>query len=304
MSSLQHAVNDGETAHCCPEGVTDQTPDLPLVGYGVWQVLPLSHTAAMVEAAVEAGYRLVDTASVYGNEAGVGAALEGVDDVLVTTKIWNDAQGRDRTLRSFDRSAALLRREVVDLLLVHWPVAGSERYVDTWLAMVELLQAGRVRAIGVSNFEPHHLDRLAAESDVVPLLNQVELHPYLQQAALRADHDRRGILTQAWSPLGQGSVMADPVVAGVASRHGVTAAQVVLGWHAAHGIATLPRTSNAGRLVENLGAPGLVLDADDLAALAALDRPDGAGRTGPHPDAFVDNDPPTPTLPDVGGGSA
>lgn len=287
--------NSGETRRVCPAEVT-RTLHLPRVGYGVWRVLPESRTATMVEAAVAAGYGLVDTASVYGNEAGVGAALDGVDDVLVTTKIWNDAHGRDRTFRSVDQSARLLRRDVVDVVLLHWPVPARGRYVETWLAMVELLEQGRVRAIGVSNFETEHLDRLAAASDVVPALNQVELHPYLQQRALRVEHDRRGILTQAWSPLGQGTLLADDVLTRVAAKHDGTPAQVALGWHRHHGVATLPRTSNPARLAENLGAPGLVLDAADLAALDGLDRPGDAGRTGPHPDVFVDNDPPTPTL--------
>ncbi|MEO9323519.1 aldo/keto reductase [Nocardioides sp. C4-1] len=273
-------------------------PPIPPVGYGVWRVLPESRTASMVEAAVGAGYRLVDTASVYGNEAGVGSALAGVDDVLVTTKVWNDAHGRDRTLRSVDQSARLLRRDVVDVLLLHWPVPARDRYLETWLAMVELLEQGRVRAIGVSNFEPVHLDRLAAGSGVVPILNQVELHPYLQQRRLRAEHDRRGILTQAWSPLGQGTLLADDVLARIAADHDVTPAQVVLDWHRHHGVATVPRTSNPARLAENLGAPGLALTAADHLALDALDRPGDAGRTGPRPDTFVDNDPPTPTLAD------
>lgn len=260
--------------------------EMPMVGYGVWQVLPESRTTARVLDAITAGYRLVDTAAAYGNERGVGDAVREVarEDVFVTSKLWNTQHGRDSTLRAFDATMAALRLEVLDLYLVHWPVPGRDLYVETWRAFEELLADGRVRAIGVSNFHAEHLDRLAAETATVPMVNQVELHPYLQQAGLLADLDRRGIVAQAWSPLGQGALLADPVVADVARQVGASPAQVVLRWNLDRGVAVLPRSSNPTRIAENLDLDGVELAAHHVAALDALERDE---RTGPHPDTFT-----------------
>ncbi|RYG11512.1 MAG: aldo/keto reductase, partial [Caulobacteraceae bacterium] len=234
-----------------------------------------------VRKAVELGYRLVDTATIYGNEEGVGEALEGRDDIFLTTKVWNSDQGHDQTLRAFELSAGKLRREVIDLYLIHWPAPRNDRYVDTWRALVRLQSEGRIRSIGVSNFYPEHLERIIGETGVTPAVNQVELHPRFQQRSLRDVHQARAIATEAWSPLGQGQVLQDPVITRLASKHGRTPAQIIIRWHLDSGLIVIPKSSNPGRLAENLDVFGFVLDADDLAAIGALD--DGDGRIGPDP---------------------
>lgn len=261
---------------------------MPLLGFGVWQVLPESATTERVLDAVEAGYRLVDTASVYGNEWGVGQALRKVDrdDVFVTSKVWNRDQGRDATLTAFDATMDRLGLEILDLYLVHWPVPSRGLYVETWHALEELLAQGRVRAIGVSNFHAVHLDRLAAESDTVPMVNQIECHPYLQQRDLVRENESRGIVTQAWSPLGQGQVLGDPVIVGIAAELGRTPAQVVLAWLLGRGIAVLPRSSTPSRIVENFRVQDVELRPEQVTAIDAVHR---GVRTGPHPDDFIDN---------------
>jgi diketogulonate reductase-like aldo/keto reductase len=262
---------------------------IPQLGFGVYKVPP-AETASVVGAALDAGYRHIDTAQLYRNEAGVGAAMAASglerDEVFVTTKIWNPNQGRDRTLRSFDTSARELGLEVVDLLLIHWPAPRQDRYVETWRALEELRAAGRVRAIGVSNFNASHLERLARECDVVPAINQVELHPQLPQDELRTYHADHGIVTEAWAPLARGHLMADPVVTGVAARMGATPAQVLLAWQLALGNVAIPKSVTPARIVENLGALDVSLTSEDLAAMATL--ADGT-RLGPDPDTFSDS---------------
>jgi diketogulonate reductase-like aldo/keto reductase len=262
--------------------------EIPQLGFGVYKVPP-GETQAVVRNALDTGYRHIDTAQLYRNEAGVGAAIaaSGIDraDVFVTTKIWNPNQGRDRTLRSFDTSARELGVGVVDLLLIHWPAPRQDRYVETWRALEELLTAGRVRAIGVSNFNVAHLERLAREGDVVPAINQIELHPLLPQDELRAYHADHGIVTEAWAPLARGRLMADPVVTGVAGRVGATPAQVLLAWQLALGNVAIPKSVTPARIAENLGALDVSLSADDQAAIATL--ADGT-RLGPDPDSFSD----------------
>ncbi|WP_055587220.1 aldo/keto reductase [Streptacidiphilus griseoplanus] len=260
---------------------------IPQVGFGVFQV-PDGQTAAVVTAALDAGYRSIDTAAVYGNEKGVGDALAASGlpraELFVTTKLWNDAQGYDSTLAAFDASLDRLRLDHVDLYLIHWPTPARDRYLDTWRALEKLLADGRVRAIGVSNFQPAHLTRLMDHSGVVPAVNQIELHPRLQQAELRAFHARHGIVTEAWSPLAQGgALLKDPVIAGIAERHGVTPAQVVLRWHLQLGNVVIPKSVTPERIRANLDLFGFELDGQDLAAVTALDSGD---RIGPDPDAF------------------
>lgn len=263
------------------------TVDIPSLGFGVWQV-PDDEVRPAVAAALDAGYRHVDTARLYGNEEGVGAAVAASglarDEVFVTTKVWNDDHGRDATLRAVDGSMRRLGLEVLDLLLIHWPVPAQDRYVETWQAFRELRDAGRVRVIGTSNFHAPHLQRLFDETGEWPAINQVELHPYLQQRELRAFHDEHGIVTEAWSPLASGrKVLDDEVVARVAARHGVTPAQAVIAWHLATGNVVIPKSVTPSRIVENLAATDVALDAEDLAELAGLDR---GFRTGPDPDTF------------------
>ena len=261
--------------------------DVPSLGFGVWQVSD-DEVRPAVEAALDAGYRHIDTARLYGNERGVGATIADSDvareDIVVTTKVWNDDHGRDATLRAFDGSMERLGLEVLDLLLIHWPVPAQDRYVETWRAFQELRDAGRVRVIGTSNFHAPHLQRLFDETGEWPAINQVELHPYLQQTALRAFHDEHGIVTEAWSPLASGKqVLEDEVVGAVAAAHGVTPAQAVIAWHLAIGNVVIPKSVTPSRIVENLAAAEVSLSQDDLERLAALDR---GFRTGPDPDTF------------------
>ena len=263
------------------------TVPIPNIGFGVWQV-PDADVDAAVSAALDAGYRHVDTARLYGNEAGVGRALASSDvprdDVFVTTKVWNDDHGRDTTLAAFDASMGRLGIDVLDLFLIHWPAPGRDRYVETWQAMRELRDDGRVRAIGVCNFHPPHLQRLFDETGEWPSINQVELHPYLQQTALREFAAEHGIVTESWSPLASGKrVLDDPVIGQIAREHGATPAQVVIAWHLALGLVVLPKSVTPSRIVENLAAADLTLSEADLDAIAGLDR---GFRTGPNPDEF------------------
>ena len=261
--------------------------EIPTVGFGVWQV-PDAEVDAAVSAALEAGYRHVDTARLYGNEAGVGRALAASDvdrdDVFVTTKVWNDDHGRDATLAAFDGSMQRLGLDVLDLFLIHWPVPGQDRDVETWQALRELRDDGRVRAVGVCNFHQAHLQRLFDETGEWPAVNQVELHPYLQQTPLREFAAEHGIVTESWSPLASGKrVLDDPVIGQVAREHGATPAQVVIAWHLALGLVLLPKSVTPSRIVENLAAADLVLTGEDLERIAGLDR---GFRTGPNPDEF------------------
>ena len=257
---------------------------IPQLGLGVYKV-PDEETAALVAGALRLGYRHVDTATLYRNEAGVGRGVResGVprEDVFVTTKVWNDDHGYDATLRAFDVSLDRLGLDHVDLYLIHWPSPSRDRYVDTWRALVRLREEGRARSIGVSNFEPHHIERLLAETGETPAVDQVELHPLLQQAEVRRYDGEHGILTESWSPLARGRVLDRPEVARVAARHGVTPAQAVIAWHLALGLVVIPKSSSLARVEENAGALGIALDEEDLAAFAALDE---GFRTGAHPD--------------------
>lgn len=260
---------------------------LPVLGLGVWQVAD-DVAARVVADALTAGYRAVDTAAVYRNEVGVGRgiAASGLarEEVVVTTKVWNDAHGYDEARLAFDASLARLGLDRVDLLLVHWPVPARDRYVATFRALLALQDEGLVRSVGVSNFAPEHLDRLEQETGVRPVLNQVEMHPWFAQDELLAAHRERGVVTQAWSPLGQGTgLLAEPVLAEIAARLGATPAQVVLAWHRARGVVTIPKSADPVRLRENLASLDVELGADDVAAVSALDR---GSRLGPDPATF------------------
>jgi diketogulonate reductase-like aldo/keto reductase len=262
---------------------------VPRVGFGVYRV-PSEEAQAVVAEALSAGYRFLDTAKLYENEAGVGGAIAESriprDELYVTTKVWNDDQGYDATRRAFDRSMAELGLDVLDLYLIHWPYPGQDLYVQTYRALIALQEEGRLRSVGVSNFQPAHLERIIGETGVVPVVNQVELHPHLQQAELRAFHAEHGIVTEAWAPLGAGKGPLDePVLADVAAAHGVSPAQVVLRWQLDLGNVIIPKSSNPARMRENLELWGFELTDDDRAEIAALDR--GAdGRNGPDPDRF------------------
>ena len=260
---------------------------MPQLGFGVFQV-PADETTQAVTTALESGYRSIDTATAYANEAAVGRALaqSGIarDELFVTTKLWNGDHGYDETLRAFDKSVGELGLEYLDLYLIHWPVPEADRYADTWRAFETLYSDSRIRAIGVSNFQPHHLDRLARESPIVPAVNQIELHPYLQQPELRTYHAEHDIATEAWSPLAKGGeLLAEPVVTALADKHGRTPAQVVLRWHLQLGNVVIPKSVTPSRIRENLDVFGFDLDEGDLAELAKLEK---GLRTGPDPDTF------------------
>ncbi len=273
------------------DGVTriplDDGNGIPQLGFGVYQ-LPDAETPAIVGAALEAGYRSIDTAAIYGNEAGVGRALSRTaiprEDIFVTTKLWNDRQGYDSTLTAFDESLTRLGLEAVDLYLIHWPCPQKGSYVETWRALVRLRQEGRARSIGVSNFTAEHLERVIDETGVTPAVNQIELHPHFQQRALRAVHARLGIVTEAWSPLGQAKALNDPVVEAIARRHGRSPAQIVLRWHIEHGLVAIPKSATPSRIAENIAVFDFSLTPEDRAAIDGLDRSDG--RIGPDPASF------------------
>lgn len=260
--------------------------EMPQLGFGVFQV-PDAETTAAVASALDAGYRSIDTAAIYGNEAGVGRALaeSGIarDELFVTSKVWISDHGYDRTLRAYDATLEKLGLERLDLYLVHWPTPDLGTYPETWRALERLYADGRVGAIGVSNFEPEHLDRIASDGGIVPAVNQVELHPALQNRAVAAANAERGIVTEAWSPLAQGAVLGDSAVVEIAERHGKTPAQVVLRWHLQQGRVVIPKSVTPARIAENLDVFDVELTADELRAIDSLERD---GRTGPHPARF------------------
>lgn len=259
---------------------------IPSIGLGVWQATSTQAVAAVAEA-LRAGYRHIDTASIYENEEGVGAGLRDADiardDVFVTTKIWNDAQGGARMHAALDASLQRLGLDHVDLLLIHWPDPNQDRYVETWRAMAEARERGQVRSIGVSNFNEEHLQRLVGETGIVPVINQIELHPFFQQSALREVHARMGIRTQAWSPLGQSETLKDPAIAAIAARHSKTPAQVVLRWHLELGIVAIPKSVTPERIRANLDVFDFLLTSADHAAIGKLDC---GRRLGPDPLLF------------------
>ncbi|SKU03200.1 aldo/keto reductase, diketogulonate reductase [Mycobacteroides abscessus subsp. massiliense] len=258
---------------------------IPQVGLGVWQTPPEA-TERAVATALEAGYRHIDTAA-YQNEREVGQALakSGLrrEDVYITTKLWNADQGYDSTLAAFDKSMERLGLEYLDLYLVHWPMPKTNKYVDTFKAFAYLRDQGRIRSIGVSNFEPEHLRTLIDATGVVPAVNQIELHPLLQQQELREVHAELGIATEAWSPLGQGSLLANPTVTSVAEAHGRTPAQVLIRWHIQLGNIVIPKSVTPERIVSNFDVFDFELSEQDMASISSLG--DGT-RLGPDPRNF------------------
>ena len=261
--------------------------DIPQLGFGVFQVPP-EDTAEVTVRALDTGYRHIDTAAAYRNEAGVGQALHsaGLDrgEVFITTKCFNDDHGYDQAKRAFKASLARLETDYVDLYLIHWPVPAHDKYVQTWKAFIELQAEGLIRAIGVSNFQPAHLRRLIDATGVTPALNQVELHPLLQQAGLRREHEQLGIVTEAWSPLAQGEVLDDPAIAEIAAAHGKTAGQVVIRWHLQLGNVVIPKSVTPERIEQNFDVFDFELSDAEMGAIEALDA---GHRTGPDPDTFV-----------------
>jgi len=260
---------------------------IPQLGFGVFQVPP-DETTEVVLLALQQGYRHIDTAAAYRNEPEVGTAIRdsGLDrgEVYITTKCWNDNQGYEEARRALEKSLGRLETDYVDLYLIHWPVPAHDRYVETWKAFIEAREEGLVRTIGVSNFQPAHLRRLIEETGETPAVNQIELHPLLQQRGLRTEHEELGIVTEAWSPLAQGLALKEQAIAEIAGRHGRTPAQIVIRWQLQLGNVVFPKSVTPERIAENFDVFGFELDESEMDAIAALDRGE---RIGPDPDTFV-----------------
>ncbi|MFF7709806.1 aldo/keto reductase [Pseudomonas sp. NPDC007930] len=262
------------------------TTVMPQLGLGVWQASDSEATQAVAEA-IKAGYLAIDTAAIYKNETGVGEGVRQAgkprEQLFITTKVWNDDQGYDKAIAALESSLKRLKMDYVDLLLIHWAQPSKNLYLETWHALIELKKRGLARAIGVSNFHAPHLQRIIDETGETPAVNQIELHPYLQQQPLREVHKRLGIHTEAWSPLAQGKVMDDPVLAKIAAKHGKEVAQVVIRWHLDSGLIVIPKSVTPKRIRSNAEVFDFRLDDEDLAAIAGLDR---GQRLGPDPDTF------------------
>lgn len=270
-----------------PPIILNNGVEMPQLGFGVWQV-PDDEAETAVATALEAGYRSIDTAAIYGNEEGTGRAIaaSGVarDELFVTTKLWNNDQGYDSTLRAFDSSLEKLGLDHVDLYLIHWPLPSKNLAADTYKAFEKIYADGRAKAIGVSNFLPEHLERLLGETSVIPAVNQIELHPHLQQRAAREFHAEQGITTEAWSPLGQGKGLLEvPAIVAIAQKHARTPAQVVLRWHIQLGNVVIPKSVTPSRIKENIDVFGFELDPEDISAISALNED---RRLGPDPATF------------------
>jgi 2,5-diketo-D-gluconate reductase A len=278
------------TATTIPTIELNDGASIPQLGFGVFQIPP-PETARATEAALAAGYRHIDTAEMYGNERGVGEAVRASgldrDEVFITSKLNNGFHEPDAARREFDRTLSALGMDHVDLFLIHWPLPmhyGGD-FVSTWKTLEEFKADGRARSIGVSNFEIAHLERILAESDTVPAVNQIEAHPYLLNDAVRAFGESHGIATEAWSPIAKGQVMDDPVIGAIADELGRTPAQVTLRWHVQRASIVFPKSTTPARIEENMHIFDFELSADQMAQIDGLDRGE-AGRTGPHPDTM------------------
>jgi 2,5-diketo-D-gluconate reductase A len=257
---------------------------IPQLGFGVFKVEP-DKTSRVVSDALEVGYRHIDTAKIYGNEEGVGHAIKasGIDrdELFITTKLWNADQGYESGLDAFEKSLGRLQLDYVDLYLIHWPAPANDNYVDAWKALEKIRESGRAKSIGVSNFTVEHLTRLLGETDVVPAVNQIELHPEFQQREITAFGREHGIATEAWSPLAQGALLKEPNVQEIAEAHGKSLAQVILRWHIQQGNIIFPKSNNRERIEENFNIFDFELSADEQASITALEKD---GRVGGHPD--------------------
>lgn len=259
-----------------PPIILNNGVEMPQLGFGVWQV-PDDEAERAVATALEAGYRSIDTAAIYGNEKGTGRGLAGSGvarkDLFVTTKLWNADQGYDSTLRAFDASLEKLGLDYVDLYLIHWPMPAKGKYIDTFKAFEKLYADGRAKSIGVSNFLPEHLEKLIGATSVIPAVNQIELHPHLQQHASREYHAEQGIATEAWSPLGSGKGLLEvPAIVAIAQKHNRTPAQIVLRWHIQLGNVVIPKSVTPSRIKENIDVFDFSLDTEDIAAISALNE--------------------------------
>ncbi|WP_093672362.1 aldo/keto reductase [Sporolactobacillus nakayamae] len=262
---------------------------MPIEGLGVFRVDDQEVAAKSVQVAIRSGYRLIDTAAIYQNETGVGQGIKAVleetdlsrEDLFITSKVWNADQGYDATLKAYQESLTKLGLDYLDLYLIHWPVAG--KYKDTWRAMEQLYKEGKVRAIGVSNFQIHHLEDLLKDAEVTPVVNQVERHPRLTQEPLKDYCEQHGIRLEAWAPLMVGELLQNETIQGIAKKYGKSTAQIILRWHVQGGVIAIPKSVNEGRIQENGQIVDFELSAEDMAAINALNQDH---RTGPDPDTF------------------
>ena len=257
---------------------------IPQLGLGVWQVDPAA-TAQVTSWAIECGYRSIDTAEGYRNEEGVGRAIRSAavprSELYITSKLRNGAHQRDAALRAFDDTMSKLGIAQIDLFLIHWPVPSQDKYVEAWKALIELREAGRIKSIGVSNFNQDHLERIIGDTGVVPAVNQIELHPRFQQRDKREFHASHNISIESWSPLGSGRLLQDPTIETIARKHGKTTAQTIIRWHLQQGLIVIPKSANKERIVSNFDVFDFELDGEDIKAIEGMDSPDG--RTGPNP---------------------
>lgn len=261
---------------------------MPQLGLGVWQARDGAEVESAVQTALDAGYRMIDTAAIYGNEAGVGRALRAGDipreELFVTTKVWNSDQGYDATLRAFDNSLRLLDSDYIDLYLIHWPMPGAGKFIDTWKALEQLHKDGMIRAIGVSNFKPHHLQKLMDHAEITPMVNQIEVHPLMQQLHTRAFCEIHGIQVESYSPLMQGGeLLRDPAITMLAFNHGKTEAQIILRWHIQHGLVVIPKSVTPKRIQENINIFDFELSEEDMTTINTLNKDK---RIGADPDYF------------------
>jgi 2,5-diketo-D-gluconate reductase A len=263
---------------------------IPQLGLGVWQVDP-AITARVVGWGIEAGYRSIDTAEGYANEEGVGQAIRtaGVPrgELFITSKLRNGAHQRDAALRAFDETMEKLGIEQIDLFLIHWPVPSQDKYVEAWKTLIELRQAGRIKSIGVSNFNQDHLERIIGETGVTPVVNQIELHPRFQQRDKREFHASHNIRIESWSPLGSGRLLQDPAIEGIARKHGKSVAQAIIRWHLQEGLIVIPKSIHKERIASNFDVVDFELDAQDLKAINGMDSRDGRGGPDPATAAFL-----------------
>lgn len=268
-----------------PEQITlNDGSAIPQFGLGVWQVDPAT-TAQVVGWGIEAGYRSIDTAQGYQNEEGVGQAIRSAgvprSELFITSKLRNGAHQRDRALKAFDETMGKLGIEQLDLFLIHWPVPSQDKYVEAWKALIELRDGGRIKSIGVSNFNQDHLERIIGETGVTPTVNQIELHPRLQQRDKRDFHSAHNIRIESWSPLGSGRLLTDPTLERIAAKHGKSIAQTIIRWHLQEGLIVIPKSVHKERIAANFDVFDFELDTEDLRTIGGMDSQDG--RTGPNP---------------------
>jgi len=263
---------------------------IPQIGLGVWQVDP-AITERVVTDGIKAGYRSIDTAEGYGNEEGVGAAIRNAGvprtELFITSKLRNGGHARDLALKSFDETMKKLGIEQIDMFLIHWPVPSQDKYVEAWKTMVELQKQGRIKSIGVSNFNPDHIERIVGETGVTPVVNQIELHPTFQQVKNRPFYKEHKIAVESWSPLGSGSDLKNPAIGEIANKHGKSIAQVIIRWHLQEGFIVIPKSIHADRMQENIDVFNFELDAGDMTRIRGLDDPKGRVGADPATAAFL-----------------